>query len=90
MQGRSRRAAYGEVLVHDLTSSKVAVVKMYDAPGLVTDGASGLQHDEPIFNYRRRHSRTYSNDFFLVGDLGVRAMCILVHFFQLVSPDGIC
>lgn len=39
------------------------------------------------FLFRRRHLRTYPNDLFLVGDLGIRPVRILVHLFQLVSPD---
>lgn len=73
------------MLVHDLTSSKVVVVEMYYAARFVADGASGFR-DEAFFSFHRHHLHTYPNDFFLIGDLGVRPMRILVHLFQLVSP----
>lgn len=75
------------MLVHDFTSSKVVVVEMYYAARFVADGASGLR-DEALSSFYRRHLRTYPNDFFLIGDLGIRPMRTLVHLFQLVSPDG--
>jgi hypothetical protein len=49
-QGGPRRVAYGEVLVHNFTSSKVAVVEMYYTAGFVADGASTL-HQEAFFSF---------------------------------------
>lgn len=38
--------------------------------------------------FGRHDLRTYPNDLLLVGDLGIRAVGVLMHLLQLVSSDG--
>ena len=70
-----------QMFIHDLTSFKIWMVKVYD-----TECLSPSTKIQLTRRGRAELVRCHSDDLLLIGNLSVSTMLILLHFFEFVHP----